>query len=231
LQQLIQFDHREGSAPDRLDDAISESGVEAFLLGHGEDAARLLDDARRENPLDSVPPENRPYASLVAAYVVAGRVDRAQALMAEFQRVVSSEIRTQGGEFPLAQAYLALARKDGATALSNARLAQDRFACLLCVTFEQARAFELLQQPDSAIIAYERIVNLPSMDNEERHLTYPAALRRLGELYDNKGDRKKALEYDGRLVDLWKDADPELQGVIRDVRRRMAELAGEPPRR
>jgi tetratricopeptide (TPR) repeat protein len=110
-------------------------------------------------------------------------------------------------------------------------LAQERFACLLCVTLEQARAFELLQQPDSAIIAYERIVNLPSMDNEERHLTYPAALRRLGELYDNKGDRKKALEYDGRLVDLWKDADPELQGVIRDVRRRMAELAGEPPRR
>ena len=110
-------------------------------------------------------------------------------------------------------------------------LAQERFGCLLCVTFEQARAFELLQQPDSAIAAYERIVNLPSMDNEQRHLTYPAALRRLGELYDNKGDRKKALEYDGRLVDLWKDADPQLQGVIRDVRRRMAELAGEPPRR
>ena len=51
--------------------------------------------------------------------------------------------------------------------------------------------------------------------------------QRLGELYEARGDRAKALEYYGRLVDLWKGADPELQPVVRDVRVRMARLASE----
>ena len=45
--------------------------------------------------------------------------------------------------------------------------------------------------------------------------------------YEARGDRAKALEYYGRFVNLWKDADPELQPVVRDVRARMARLAGE----
>ncbi|HWP36045.1 MAG TPA: tetratricopeptide repeat protein, partial [Gemmatimonadales bacterium] len=55
----------------------------------------------------------------------------------------------------------------------------------------------------------------------------PNAYRRLGELYEAKGDREKALRYYGDFVDLWKDADPELQPVVREVKERMARLVGE----
>jgi eukaryotic-like serine/threonine-protein kinase len=48
-----------------------------------------------------------------------------------------------------------------------------------------------------------------------------------GELYDARGDAAKAREYYGRFVDLWKDADPELQPVVRDVRARLVRLAGQ----
>ena len=52
--------------------------------------------------------------------------------------------------------------------------------------------------------------------------------KRLGELYENKGDRVKAAEYYTKFVRLWKDADPDLQPAVADVKRRLAKLTGEP---
>ena len=40
-------------------------------------------------------------------------------------------------------------------------------------------------------------------------------------------DRTKALEYYGRFVDLWKDADAELQPRVADVRKRINQTAEE----
>jgi hypothetical protein len=40
-------------------------------------------------------------------------------------------------------------------------------------------------------------------------------------------DSQKAVEYYDKFVELWKDADPELQPVVRDMRARIARLVGE----
>jgi hypothetical protein len=56
----------------------------------------------------------------------------------------------------------------------------------------------------------------------------PGALQRAGELYEAKGDKANALAYYGRFTKLWSEADPELQPVVKDVKARMARLAGEP---
>ena len=55
----------------------------------------------------------------------------------------------------------------------------------------------------------------------------PGSYRRLGELYEERGEREKAVEYYNKFVELWKDADPELQPQVEDVRRRLAALVGE----
>jgi hypothetical protein len=52
-------------------------------------------------------------------------------------------------------------------------------------------------------------------------------LKRSGELYEAKGDRAKAAERYRRFVGLWKDADPELQPGVREVRARLARLSTE----
>ena len=52
-------------------------------------------------------------------------------------------------------------------------------------------------------------------------------LRRLGALYEEMGERDKAVEYYSRFVELWKDADPELQPVVADVGARIVQLVGE----
>jgi DNA-binding SARP family transcriptional activator len=49
-------------------------------------------------------------------------------------------------------------------------------------------------------------------------------LRRLGELYEQKGNRVKAIEYYNRFVELWKNADPELQPQVADIRARVVRL-------
>jgi tetratricopeptide (TPR) repeat protein len=48
--------------------------------------------------------------------------------------------------------------------------------------------------------------------------------KRLGELWQQKGDRQKALGYYLKFVDLWKNADPDLQPRVAEVRRRIARL-------
>ena len=50
------------------------------------------------------------------------------------------------------------------------------------------------------------------------------ALFRLGELYENANDAKRATEYYGRFVDLWAKADPEFQPRVADARRRIDQL-------
>ena len=48
-----------------------------------------------------------------------------------------------------------------------------------------------------------------------------------GEMYQEMGDTEKALWHYGAFVELWRDADPEYQSVVQDVRDRMARLTSE----
>jgi tetratricopeptide (TPR) repeat protein len=48
--------------------------------------------------------------------------------------------------------------------------------------------------------------------------------KRLGELYEERGQLDKARDYYGRFVELWKDADAELQPSVREVRAKLSEL-------
>lgn len=102
-------------------------------------------------------------------------------------------------------------------------------ACSPCGSFVSAQMWEAAGEPDSAIIYYRRGTDRPAIShNDEDALLYPLALRRLGDLYEQKGDRKAAIDWYGRFVDLWHDADPDLQPIVRDVRERLSRLTAEP---
>jgi hypothetical protein len=51
--------------------------------------------------------------------------------------------------------------------------------------------------------------------------------QRLGELYEQRGNREKAVEWYSRFTDLWAGADPALQPIVQDVRGRIQRLTGE----
>jgi hypothetical protein len=57
------------------------------------------------------------------------------------------------------------------------------------------------------------------------------SFKRLGELYEAAGDLPKAAANLERFVELWKDADPELQPKVRDARERLQRVRAELARR
>jgi tetratricopeptide (TPR) repeat protein/tRNA A-37 threonylcarbamoyl transferase component Bud32 len=204
--------------------------AEAILLDRSQAAVERMQRALARHPLDSVPPRNRPYGALAQFYAAAGRTQLAQSMLAEYERSVPDARQNPNPASVLATALLAIAQRDGRAALAALDRGQELAGCILCTELQRGQAYELLNQPDSALAGYERLANTPNLNIEGRQIDLPAALRRAGEMYEIKGDRNKALEYYGRFVDLWKDADPELQPLVRQVRQHMAELASERPR-
>ena len=100
--------------------------------------------------------------------------------------------------------------------------------CARCGSWDEGVAYERAGLADSALAAYRRAVGRdgPWKSQADQWALAPS-LKRLGELYEARGDRPRALEYYGRFVALWKDADPVLQPAVREVRGRMTALAGE----
>ena len=93
---------------------------------------------------------------------------------------------------------------------------------------EAANAIDRAGRADSAIALYERALGQPTIFAGFFEVNwYPFALRRLGELYEARGDRDHAVEYYEKFIDLWRDADAELQPQVEDARRRLAGLVGE----
>jgi hypothetical protein len=79
------------------------------------------------------------------------------------------------------------------------------------------------------VAVYARILNAPNTDDNgfEDGSWYPLAHLRLGEYYQDHGDKAKAFVYLTRFTALWKNADAELQPKVREAKARIAELAGE----
>jgi tetratricopeptide (TPR) repeat protein len=117
----------------------------------------------------------------------------------------------------------------GDAARAYARAAEMVKACMPCGTFYAAHAFDQAGAADSAEAYYRAGVEAPATGEDPEDATfYPLALRRLGEFAEQRGDRASALGYYERFVDLWRDADPELQPEVAAARRRIAALTAEP---
>ena len=127
----------------------------------------------------------------------------------------------------LVLARLAMARGQPAAALPLLRTYRDKNGCISCGLLEIGEAFDAQNQPDSAAAVYLQLATQPESGPGSRQFDLPPALRRLGELAESKGDKAKAVEYYSRLLDLWRNAEPELQPQIAQVRKRVAELVGE----
>jgi tetratricopeptide (TPR) repeat protein len=102
-------------------------------------------------------------------------------------------------------------------------------SCMPCLTFYAAYAWDRAGQADSAEAYYRAGVDAPvSDDGPEDAIFYPLALRRLGEFAEARGERAAALRHYERFVDLWRDADAELQPQVAQARERMKSLLAEP---
>jgi tetratricopeptide (TPR) repeat protein len=195
---------------------------------------RTLDAALTRQPLRTLPDYQRPYFDVATLYALAGRADRARAVLAEYDADLSDSLLRRSWEPQLhnARAEIALAEHRPLDALKEFRLG-DRLPdgpanqCRECFSALQGRAFDQANVPDSTIAMYEAFLAVPRTfrQGDLSDATYLAGIeKRLGELYEAKGERAKATQHYAHFVELWKNADAELQPKVADVRRRLERL-------
>jgi len=229
FRQAMAVEEQRGVPGKYLDDAIAIAVMDVHYRNAPDAGRREVEEALRRHPLASIPAEDRPYLDLAWLYADAGHPDRARQLLAEYEATVPEGVR-RGQPFRYgAAAQIAFAEGRIQDAIRGYRTWYDEDACAVCGLFLLGRAYERAGQRDSALAVYERAVTTPGYTRAfEEDATLGPTYRRLGELYEERGQLDKARDYYGRFLDLWKDADPELQPAVRDVKQRLAKLSAEP---
>jgi tetratricopeptide (TPR) repeat protein len=202
--------------------------LRARLLARPAEGAAAADSVLRRTPLASLPAPDRPFQLIAWAYATAGRAKEVRQLYEDWKQAFAVDrrskfnVRTWEGIVAVSESRW----RDAALAFDAA---QAEAGCTPCGLYDAAETWDRAGESDSAIVRWERVVtSVPTADapiDEMYNLAF--AYRRLGELYEVKGNREKAIDYYGRLATLWRDADPELQPQVREVKQRMARLAGE----
>ena len=225
------FDHEAGREGNALAGALRTVVRTAWYRGDRVRAARQLDEVLKSNPLVKLSAVDRPFSELVDAEVAAGRLDAAKATLADFGKAFRSiGAVPDTNDRTHMEGTIALAEKKYDLAASKFREKTIDNFCPNCDVPRLAQTYDLAAKPDSAIAVYERYVqdrNIRRLYVDDQFLG--PSLKRLGELYEAKGDRSNAAKQYTRFVELWKNADPELQPAVRDVRARLAKLKSTEP--
>jgi tetratricopeptide (TPR) repeat protein len=213
-----------------LNGATTLAWLEVWSRERPADGIRQVEQALERHPLDSLPPADRPYLDLARLYARAGQPADARRFLAQFEETVDPTIQQTDADRHWAAGEIALAEGRPQDALQHFERwdAEISGFSYLGPLPQFAEAYDRAGEADSAIAYYERYLNTPALfrlfvDDFWRARSY----RRLGELHEARGDAAKAVEYYNEFVEVWKDADPELQPQGEDVRARIAQLVGE----
>lgn len=214
------------------EDAIQRAWLELAVQDGRDAAIGVISEAETRVPLDSLAPLDRPYGPLTELLARAGAVERAETLRSEVEREIPAEF------MPSFKRELALA--DGEIALARGRLDEaiaafrrsDTGYCEICPLTGLGAAYDRAGQPDSAIAVYTRYVETPFPDRYASY-AYPLGpvlgpvLERLGQLHEERGDLQEASRFYAQFVELWADADEELQPRVRAAQGRLEEILRE----
>jgi tetratricopeptide (TPR) repeat protein len=198
--------------------SLDTAWVQAFHLGDAAAARATVRRALAKVPMESLPPSERQWRFVLDIAAAAGDVDGARTALQALERDLP-EMAEPKGALEEARGTAALAAGQGADAIPLFREA-DRlyYSCHRCGMINLARAFDLAGERDSAIAYFQKFVDAPHPMLFEDQDYLAGSYKRLGELYEAAGDLPRAAAAFERFVDLWKDADPELQPKVREAR-------------
>jgi hypothetical protein len=201
---------------------------QAVVQGKTVDAVKRMEAALARFPLSSLEPIDRPYLEIAQFYARAGRPVRARQLLADFQREGPKEFDlTVRQDLGLATAYARSPRGSPQDAIREF-LAADVGQCKVCTLPGLAAAWQATGNRTrcwsswSATLRHPMTIGL-RVDPLER----AGAFARLGELYEAKGDTARAVEWNAKFLELWKDAECGVQASHRRCAERQRRLTAE----
>lgn len=201
-----------------------------YELMYGTKASTLaaLARARARVPMTEIPPVERPWGFIKFVGAILREPTLVREAMAGFERdQVSFSSDAEGRRADYA-AHLAMAEGRWEDAIRYADQAERLFSFEPRIAdLVRGNAYLELGRTDSVIVYYEKFLAtpaaLPGTDGQWR----AKILERLGEAYENKGNKAKAIDYYSQFTELWANADPKLQPRVREIRDRIAKLQGE----
>jgi len=216
-------------------DAIGEIALEIFIKGPSPTALARLDSTVARIPFRELPMIDRPYLRAAFTFAHAGNAEKARAMIARYRTEVTdtSIRRVQEPELHSALGEIALADGKPQDAIAEFRRSDVGYdgapanECASCLAFDLARAYDAAGKRDSAAFFFEQYLATPYWDKMSvgmDPMRVPAIRERLGQLYQSMGKTDKAVENYRAFIDLWKNADPELQPRVADARKRLASL-------
>jgi tetratricopeptide (TPR) repeat protein len=212
-------------------DLEHQARLALFIDGDPERAARLLNEYVHRAQPARLPPEQRPYLELATLFARSGEVDHARGWLRRWETEVATENARKDppAAWHNAMATVALTERRFDDALAaRQRIEEASGPCPTCNLFYIGEIHDRGGRADSAVVYYERWLNAKDwyrLDADQELLWL--ARRRLGELYERRGDRARALAYYGDLLEQWTDGDDVVKPIIRDIRGRVVRLAAE----
>ncbi len=228
-QEATALEEARGSPAPGFSRPLDRAWVDVRHLEQGARAAQRLDSALAKTSLRSVPIQSRRYIDFAVIYALSGRPDRARQILAEYQSEDTAYRRRTKPEYHIALGEIALAERRPVDAIREFRLGDQRpdgprDSCPGC-TFEMlSRAFDAANMRDSAVAAYTAYVTTPSPFTWPDEYGLARAHLRLGQLHEASGDMARAKRHYETFVQLWKNADPELQPKVALARGRLAAI-------
>jgi serine/threonine-protein kinase len=204
----------------------------SLAAGVPERALPFLEESRSRLTLGTLSEEHSLLGQVACGYALAGDFQSAQELLADMDSLIEGEhFHSTGiGEQVLAVIELREGRWENAVELlRRARTAEfglHRWEIRLLLADAQAAQGQL----DEAIAQYDTLTGTNRLHFEDVPVSFPLrplAHERLGSLHLQVGDTVSAARHLAEFIELWKDADPELQPRVEAARRRLGQLAGE----
>ena len=205
--------------------------VDGQLRGDVPRALAVLDTALHATPPVSVPIARDQSMWLAYAYSRLGATAKAREVMSQHEARLDTLGRRQDAVFlARTRGTIALAEGKADSAVAYFRRGDmeadglPSASCTVCTPLFVGLAFDRGGQADSARTYLRQYVEMSGTSHSGVDRFYLApALYRLGELYES-ADKKLATEYYGRFVDLWANADPDLQPRVAEARKRIDRL-------
>lgn len=222
-----------GQTVDPFNDSLQVSGLDILWFGDTARAVRRVEQMLTKTDFTSMPFLQRPYLAIAGFFANAGQPDRARAFLqrhdAEITDSALSRVRQPTRHGVLGIIALSEGRyQDAVREFWRADTTYDGpdGNCTVCVLDDIGWAWSYAGAADSAIHYWEKYLETPYMGRQNFDAGQKALiLKRLGELYESKGDAVNAARRYREFIALWERADPRLQDKVQDARERLRRLA------
>lgn len=212
------------------------TGFQAYLeviTGHRARARAIIDALEERNLFDQIPIGVRDYSLAVVFHWEVGNIPRAQEYLRRWGEEVPPQLDTRYGPVVrrLRAVLLAAQGEESEETLSAIEAHRNLVQCRLCYQYEEAVILESTGRLKEARDLWMGMARQVHQNFTVSALDRPRAWEAVGRLSDEIGDTEGALQGYRSFVDLWADADPELQPRVEAARARIAALEAEVPSR